>query len=148
MIQSLSSWSALLGKLPPKLHIGSKWCPIMSILECIVVRKWLNHSNRHIRIRLSWLSKNIKSDRNAHILGILVLNIVNIHSRKTSLFSFQTLEKRNDSVSRQGKEAKIPIGRGSSEGMVRQERIPTSKIWSVVMRHSPWVGNKKPTRAS
>ena len=80
-----------MSKLAPKLYIRSKWCPIMSILERNVLREGLNHSSRHIRIWLSWLSKNLEIYRRSPILGILVLNIVNVQSRLTSLFSFNPL---------------------------------------------------------
>lgn len=91
MVQNLSSWSALLSKLLLRLYIGSKLCPIMSILKRSIVRKLLDHISRNIRIQMSWLGTSMEMDRRAHILGLLVLNIVNIHKRLTSLFSFNPL---------------------------------------------------------
>ena len=63
----------------------------MSILKHNIFQKRLNHNTRHIRIRLSWLSRNLEIDRRAHTLGVLVFSIVNIHSRLISLFSFNPL---------------------------------------------------------
>lgn len=141
-VQSMSSWSVLLRKFPPELHIGRKWCPRMSILECSVIRKRLNHISRHIRICLRSLSRNLEIDMKALILEFLALNIVNFHSRLTSLFSLNPLSR--EMIRHPPWECnKIPIGRGSNEGLVRHERIPTSKLWNVFLRNSLWVGSNK-----
>lgn len=142
----MGSWNALLSSMSPRLHIWSQRCPKISIMECNIVRKMWNHKNRSIKVWMNRLSRDMEIEIRAPILGLLIFNTIIIHSKWMNLFSINPLSRVRIRHSLR-KNIKIHIRWNNNKGLIQHERISSSKLRILIVRHPLWVGSNKPTRS-